>query len=137
MDLFNNFFRGKKIFVTGDTGFKGSWLCTWLVELGAEVRGYALAPKTADDNFVKSRLDKVIHHTDGDVRDRDRLTKESAEFKPEIALHLAAQSLVLPSYNNPAETFETNILGTVNFFEAVRKTDSLRVALNITSDKCY
>ncbi|HWA35549.1 MAG TPA: CDP-glucose 4,6-dehydratase [Cyclobacteriaceae bacterium] len=137
MDLFNNFFRGKKVFVTGDTGFKGSWLCTWLVELGAEVRGFALAPKTPDDNFVKSQLNKVIRHTDGDVRDRDRLISEVEKFKPEIVLHLAAQSLVLPSYANPAETFETNILGTVNFFEAVRKTDSVRVALNITSDKCY
>jgi CDP-glucose 4,6-dehydratase len=137
MDLFNNFFKGKKILVTGDTGFKGSWMCIWLSELGAEVIGYALPPKTPDDNFVKAGLSKVIRHHDGDVRNPDDLKKIFKEERPDIAFHLAAQSLVLPSYANPAETFHTNILGTVNFFEAVRETKSVRVAVNVTSDKCY
>ncbi len=137
MDLFNNFFRGRKVLVTGDTGFKGSWLCIWLNELGAEVTGYALPPKTDNDNFVKAKLNRVVKHIDGDIRDLDRLKKVFAETKPEIAFHMAAQTLVLPSYDDPVETFQTNIIGTVNFFEAVRLTSSVSVAINVTSDKCY
>ena len=137
MDLFNNFFKGKKILVTGDTGFKGSWLCTWLTELGADVYGYALPPKTPQDNFVKSNLANIIQHQDGDIRDLDRLKKVFGQTKPDIAFHLAAQALVLPSYDDPVETFQTNILGTVNFFEAVRQSTSLRAVVNVTSDKCY
>jgi len=137
MDLFNNFFKGKKVLITGDTGFKGSWLCIWLTELGAEVHGYALPPKTLQDNFVKASLQNVIQHHDGDVRDGDHLKSIFNKVKPEIAFHMAAQALVLPSYSNPVETFQTNVLGTVNFFEAVRQTSSVRVALNVTSDKCY
>jgi CDP-glucose 4,6-dehydratase len=137
MDLFNNFFKGKKILITGDTGFKGSWLCTWLLELGAEVSGYALPVKTPEDNFVKCNLKNKIKHFDGDIRDRSALEKVFKEVKPEIAFHLAAQALVLPSYADPVETFQTNVLGTVNFFEAVRNTDLVKIAINITSDKCY
>jgi CDP-glucose 4,6-dehydratase len=137
MDLFNNFFKGKKVLITGDTGFKGSWLSIWLLELGAEVHGYSLPPKTQQDNFVKSNLGSKIHHLDGDVRNGDDLKKFFTDVKPEIAFHLAAQALVLPSYNDPVETFETNVLGTVNFFEAVRHTSSVKIAINITSDKCY
>ena len=137
MDLFNNFFKGKKVLITGNTGFKGSWLSIWLHELGADVYGYALPPKTSQDNFVKTNLEKVIHHHDGDVRNGDALKKIFQDAKPDIAFHLAAQALVLPSYADPVETFHTNILGTVNFFEAVRQTSSVKVAINITSDKCY
>lgn len=137
MDLFGNLFKDKKVFITGDTGFKGSWLCIWLNALGAEVYGYSLPPKTKRDNFIKSNVAEIIHHVDGDVRDGAKFKKILAEAKPDIALHLAAQSLVLPSYAAPAETFETNIIGTVNFFEAVRQTPSVKVAVNITSDKCY
>lgn len=137
MDLFNNFFRGKKVLVTGDTGFKGSWLCIWLNELGAEVYGFALPPKTPHDNYVLSCLGEKIRHHDGDIRDFNQLKTIFNQVKPEIALHLAAQSLVLPSYSEPVETFRTNILGTVNFFEAVRQSKSIRVAINVTSDKCY
>ncbi len=137
MDLFNNFFKGKKVLITGDTGFKGSWLCIWLTELGAEVYGYALSPKTIQDNFVKTNLAKIIRHHDGDIRNGEEVKKIFNLARPEIAFHMAAQSLVLPSYTNPAETFQTNIMGTVNFFEAVRQTDSVKVAVNITSDKCY
>lgn len=132
-----NTFAGKKILITGDTGFKGSWLCIWLKELGAEVYGYALPPKTTHDNFVVCSLAKEIEHTDGDIRDADKLKKTFQRIKPDLAFHLAAQALVLESYTNPAETFETNVMGTVNFFEAVRQTPSIRAALNVTSDKCY
>lgn len=137
MDLFNGFFKGKKVFVTGNTGFKGSWLCIWLNELGADVCGYALPPKTIQDNFVKTNLGKIIQHHNGDIRNADDLKKIFNSVRPELAFHLAAQSLVLPSYANPVETFQTNILGTVNFFEAVRATPSVKLAVNITSDKCY
>lgn len=137
MDLFNNFFKGKKVLITGDTGFKGSWLSIWLHELGADVYGYALPAKNPQDNFIKTNLGKVIHHHDGDVRNGDALTKFFQNSKPDIAFHLAAQALVLPSYADPVETFHTNVLGTVNFFEAVRKTSSIKIALNVTSDKCY
>ncbi len=137
MDLFNNFFKGKKVLITGDTGFKGSWLCIWLNELGADVYGYALPPKTSHDNYVKTNLGKMIQHQDGDIRDIDRLKKFFNHVNPEITFHLAAQALVLPSYTDPVETFQTNVLGTVNFFEAVRQTKSVRIAINVTSDKCY
>lgn len=135
--LFNEVFKGKRVLITGNTGFKGSWLTIWLLELGAEVYGYALPPKTGRDNFVVTKLAEKIHHQDGDIRDLESLRGCFQQIQPEFAFHLAAQPLVLESYRNPHETFETNILGTVNFFEAVRNTDSVQVAINITSDKCY
>jgi CDP-glucose 4,6-dehydratase len=135
--LFNGIYDGKKILVTGDTGFKGSWLSIWLNEMGAEVYGYALPPKTEKDNFVRSGLKDKISHTDGDVRDYNRLVQTINKIEPDIAFHLAAQPLVLESYRNPRETFETNLMGTVNFFEAVRNCQSIKAAINITSDKCY
>lgn len=137
MTLFNNIFKNKKVLITGDTGFKGSWLAIWLNELGANVYGYALPPKREEDNFVKCNLVKKIHHIDGDIRDLEKITNYFKEVQPEFVFHLAAQPLVLESYKNPHYTFETNIMGTVNFFEAIRKTESVKVALNITSDKCY
>ena len=135
--LFDNIYAGKRVLITGDTGFKGSWLAIWLLELGAEVYGYALPPVTERDNFVKTGLASIIKHKDGDIRDAKGLMDYFAEVKPEIAFHLAAQPLVLESYNDPRYTFETNLMGTVNFFEAVRNTDSVKVAINITSDKSY
>lgn len=137
MKLFNEIFRNKRILVTGDTGFKGSWLTIWLKELGANVYGYSLPAKTNRDNFVVCELAKQIHHVDGDIRDYEKLSNFFCEIKPEIVFHLAAQPLVLDSYNNPKYTFETNIIGTVNVFEAIRNCDSVIAALNITSDKCY
>jgi CDP-glucose 4,6-dehydratase len=134
---FNNIFNGKKVLLTGHTGFKGSWLAIWLKELGAEVYGYALPPYSDQDNFVTTGLAKQIKHFEGDVRDGAKLTGYFAEIQPDIAFHLAAQPLVLLSYNDPVGTFETNLMGVVNFFEAVRKTPSVKVAINITSDKCY
>jgi CDP-glucose 4,6-dehydratase len=134
---FNNIYKGKKVLVTGDTGFKGSWLAIWLVQLGAEVYGYALPPYTEQDNFVTTRLNQHINHVDGDVRDKDKLVNYFSQVQPDIAFHLAAQPLVLLSYKEPADTFDTNLMGVVNFFEAVRNTPSVKVAINITSDKCY
>ena len=134
---FDNLFQDKRVLVTGDTGFKGSWLCIWLHELGAHVYGYALPPHTPDDNFVTTNLSDIVHHADGDVRDLARLTAYFSEVQPHIAFHLAAQSLVLESYEHPYDTFSTNLMGTVNFFEAVRHCPSVTAAINITSDKCY
>ncbi len=137
MNTFNNIYKNKKVLLTGDTGFKGSWLAVWLKELGAEVFGYALPPQREEDNFVKCKLNEKIHHLDGDIRDLNKLINYFDKTQPDIAFHLAAQPIVLESYKNPHYTFETNIMGTVNFFEAVRKTKSIKAALNITSDKCY
>lgn len=135
--MFSGLYDGKNILITGDTGFKGSWLAIWLMELGATVYGYSLPPKTKRDNFVLSNLNEKFEHFDGDIRDRDKLLAYFNKVKPDIAFHLAAQPLVLDSYNDPHYTFETNLMGTVNFFEAVRHAESVKVAINVTSDKCY
>lgn len=137
LDLFSGVYKDKKILVTGDTGFKGSWMCIWLKELGADVYGYALAPLTEKDNYVTTELSKKINHVDGDVRNLEQLQKYFNQVKPDIAFHLAAQPLVIESYNNPHYNFETNLMGTVNFFEAVRNCPSVKVAINVTTDKCY
>jgi CDP-glucose 4,6-dehydratase len=134
---FQNIYKGKKVLVTGHTGFKGSWMAIWLKELGAEVFGYALEPYSKDDNFVRCNLSDEIHHRVGDVRNGAELKKYFAEVQPDIAFHLAAQPLVLLSYDDPVGTFDTNLMGVVHFFEAVRATPSVKVAVNITSDKCY
>ncbi|MFI5251621.1 MAG: CDP-glucose 4,6-dehydratase [Bacteroidota bacterium] len=137
LKLFSGVFDRKKVLVTGDTGFKGSWLAIWLNELGANVYGYSLPPRSALDNYPKSGLHNIIHHTDGDIRDGVTLEKYIREIQPDFVFHLAAQSLVLESYQDPRYTFETNIIGTVNVFEAVRNTESVKVLINVTSDKCY
>ncbi len=136
-NLFNEVFDGKKVLITGDTGFKGSWLAIWLTELGAKVYGYALPPRSEFENYSVCGLSNCIHHQDGDIRDAEALLSFFKKVQPDIAFHLAAQPIVLESYENPHYTFETNMMGVVNFFEAVRKTPSVKVALNITSDKCY
>lgn len=135
--MFNNVFKNKKILITGDTGFKGSWLSIWLKHLGAEVYGYSLPPKTEKDNFVVTDLTSKINHLDGDIRDYEKLSNYFHQVKPTFAFHLAAQPLVIDSYNDPKYTFETNLNGTVNFFESVRNCTSVKVAINVTSDKCY
>lgn len=135
--LFKGVYDGKKVLITGDTGFKGSWLTIWLNELGAEIYGYALPPKTEQDNYVTTKLGEKINHEEGDIRDKVHLQKFFNETQPDFAFHLAAQPLVIDSYNDPHYTFETNLMGTVNFFEAIRDTTSVKVAINITSDKCY
>lgn len=117
LDLFSGIFKGKKILVTGDTGFKGSWMCIWLKELGAEVYGYALPPLTEKDNYITTKLSEKINHVDGDVRNLEQLQNYFNQVKPDIAFHLAAQPLVIESYNNPHYNFETNLMGTVNFLK--------------------
>jgi len=137
LDLFNNAYKGKKVLLTGDSGFKGSWMCIWLRDLGAEVYGYSLPPLSDMDNFVKTGLSSKIKHIDADVRDKDKLVSFFNEVKPDIAFHLAAQPLVIDSYKNPHYNFETNLMGTVNFFEAVRNCPNVKAAINVTTDKSY
>jgi CDP-glucose 4,6-dehydratase len=130
-------YRGRRILLTGDTGFKGSWLSLWLTCLGAEVRGFSLGPRTEYDNYVICGLGDLITHVAGDVRDYAHLLRTFADYHPEMVFHLAAQSIVLESYIDPENTFSTNMMGTVNVLEAVRKTASVRAAIIVTSDKCY
>ena len=132
-----SFWKGKKVFVTGHTGFKGSWLCLWLKKLGAEVVGYALEPATSPSLFQESAVAKGMTSIIGDIRDRDNLAKVMSEAAPEIVIHMAAQALVRYSYDHPVETYEVNVMGTVNLLEAVRACESVQAALVVTSDKCY
>lgn len=129
--------RGRRIFITGHTGFKGSWLAFILNEIGADVRGYALPPTTEVNQFDLLGLKTKIDHVIGDVRDNDSLYRAFSEFQPEIVFHLAAQSLVRPSYEDPVGTFSTNITGSVHLLEAVRKCEAVRSLVFVTSDKCY
>jgi len=135
--MFANLFKNKTVLVTGHTGFKGSWLCVWLKELDANVVGYALEPYTERDNFVVTGLQDKITNIFGDVRNYNKLLKVFEEYQPEFVFHLAAQPIVLESYINPKDTYDINVGGTVNVFECCRLTDSVRVIINVTSDKCY
>jgi len=130
-------FQNKKILITGDTGFKGSWLAYWLHHLGAEVYGFALPPEREYDHYAALGLEKLIQHKDGDVRDFSQIHNFMEKIQPEFVFHLAAQPLVRKSYNEPKLTFDTNIGGSVNILEAVRLTPSVKVLIVITSDKCY
>lgn len=130
-------FEGKTVLVTGHTGFKGSWLSIWLRELGAKVVGYSLLPPTSPSNFELTELSKKIMHVEGDVRDYNHLKKVFDEVQPEIVFHLAAQALVIPSYINPQETFESNVSGTVNVLELARERSFIKAMVMITTDKCY
>jgi CDP-glucose 4,6-dehydratase len=132
------FWRDKRVLITGHTGFKGSWLTLWLRHCGAEVAGYALPPPSdAPSLFETAQVAKDVHSVFGDIRDEPKLTALVQEFRPEIALHLAAQALVRESYAHPLETYSVNVMGTVHFLEAVRHAPDIKVALVITSDKCY
>lgn len=130
-------FKGKKVFITGHTGFKGSWLTFILNDIGADVMGYALEPEPGPSHFKMLNLESKIRHVLGDVRDLKKLSHALNSFQPEFVLHLAAQPLVKKSYNDPVETFETNIMGSVNLLNAVRLCESVRSLVYITSDKCY
>jgi CDP-glucose 4,6-dehydratase len=130
-------FSGKKVLVTGHTGFKGSWLAFLLNEMGADVLGFALPPTTTVNHFNLLDLDKKISHVLGDIRDASLLASTMNEFQPEFVFHLAAQALVRPSYDDPATTFSTNVIGSVNLLDAVRHCESVRSLVYITSDKCY
>jgi CDP-glucose 4,6-dehydratase len=130
-------FKGRRVFITGHTGFKGSWLAFLLNEVGAEVFGYALPPVGKVNHFELLGLAKSIRHVEADIRDEEKLTAAMTGFRPEFVFHLAAQALVRSSYSDPKTTFEINMMGSVNLLEAVRKCESVRSLVFITSDKCY
>ena len=132
-----NFWRGKNVFVTGHTGFKGAWLAFILSCFGAKVTGYALEPPTSPNLFELLKLDREIFSVTGDVRDFDRLKKTFDESRPEVVFHLAAQPIVLEGYKNPAATYSTNVMGTVNILECVRQSSTVKSFLNVTTDKVY
>ena len=137
-ELFGGVYRGRRVLLTGHTGFKGGWLALWLAELGAEVHGYALEPPTTPSLFEDAGVASVLaSHTVGDIRDARALRGALAAASPEIVIHMAAQPLVRLSYEQPADTYEVNVMGTVRLLDAVRVTPSVRVCQVVTSDKCY
>ena len=131
------FWKNKRVFVTGHTGFKGSWLSLWLNALGAEVKGYALAPATTPSLFEEASVADVIDSEIGDIRDLNQLKKSRVSFNPDILIHMAAQPLVRLSYKEPIETYETNVMGTVKVLEAARACPNLKSIVSVTTDKCY
>jgi CDP-glucose 4,6-dehydratase len=135
--LFNNFYKGRKVLITGHTGFKGSWLSILLHSLGAEVYGFALAPHTDPSLYEIAGVDKIVTSTIGDIRDYALLSQALEDAQPEIVIHMAAQPLVRESYKNPRETYEVNVMGTVNLLDAIRTVSSVKAVLNVTTDKCY
>lgn len=132
-----NFWKNKKVFLTGHTGFKGSWLSLWLQMLQAEVFGYALAPPTEPNLYSLANIAQSITHFQGDIRNFEQLKKIILSIQPDIIIHLAAQSLVYHSYQHPIETYATNVMGTVHVLEAARQCKNVKVIINVTSDKCY
>ncbi len=132
-----DFYKNKKVLITGHTGFKGSWLSLWLSEIGAEVIGFSLDPPTSPSHFEICGLKKRMVPIRGDIRDLGALRRVVSDYAPEVVFHLAAQALVRRSYRDPVDTFGTNVMGTVNLLEACRQTSSVRVVINVTSDKCY
>ena len=138
IDIYDNFYKGKKVLITGHTGFKGSWLTIWLHEMGAEVVGVALDPFSNKDNFVLSGIgNKIKADIRADIRDGEKMKQIFAEYQPEIVFHLAAQPLVRLSYEIPVETYDVNVMGTIHVMEAIRATKSVKVGVMITTDKCY
>ncbi|MCU7799938.1 MAG: CDP-glucose 4,6-dehydratase [gamma proteobacterium symbiont of Lucinoma myriamae] len=131
------FWKNKRVYLTGHTGFKGSWLSLWLQDLGADVRGFALNPPTSPSLFEDAEVMEKIESEIGDIRNKEQLQKSMVEFNPEILIHMAAQSLVRLSYQEPIETYDINVMGTVNVLEAARKCSNLRCIVNVTTDKCY
>jgi CDP-glucose 4,6-dehydratase len=133
----NNVWRGRRVFLTGHTGFKGGWLALWLMRLGAEVRGYALDPQTTPSLLETARVASGMDDLRGDIRDGEKLNRAITEFRPEVLFHLAAQPLVRASYADPIGTYETNVIGTARVLDAVRRTPSVRAVVSVTTDKCY
>ena len=132
-----DFWRGKRVFLTGHTGFKGGWVSLWLQNLGAELTGFALQPPTQPSLFEEANIADGMHSITGDIRDLPTLQQAMQAAQPEIVIHMAAQPLVRYSYQNPVETYATNVMGTVHLLEAVRNTPGVKAVVNITSDKCY
>lgn len=132
-----DFWRGKRVFVTGHTGFKGGWLSLWLQQLGAELTGYALNPPTSPSLFQAANVGENMHSIIADIRNAETLAKAIRKAHPDIVIHMAAQALVRHSYQAPMETYATNVMGTVHLLEAVRQADTVRAVVNVTSDKCY
>lgn len=135
--MFGDIFRGKSVWLSGHTGFKGSWLAAWLLELGARVYGYALEPATSPSLFEQLGLARDLQHEISDIRDATAVERSIGSAKPDFLFHLAAQPLVRHSYQEPRETYETNVMGTVNVLEALRRLDASCVAVMVTTDKCY
>lgn len=131
------FWQGKRVFITGHTGFKGSWLSLWLSEMGAIVKGYALPPPTNPSLFEEAKVDEVIVSQIGDIRDFETLQTSMEEFNPDVLFHLAAQPLVRQSYKDPLETYDINVIGTAKVLEASRSCSSLKAIISVTTDKCY
>ena len=131
------FWNGKRVFLTGHTGFKGSWLSLWLASKGAVVRGYALDPGTEPSLFAEAKVAEVVEDVRGDIRESARLEPAMQEFKPDVVFHMAAQPLVRYSYDDPIGTYETNVIGTARVLDSVRRTPSVRAVVSVTTDKCY
>ncbi len=137
VEMNNCFWKNKRVLITGHTGFKGGWLSLWLDKLGAVVTGYALEPNTNPNLYENAEVYKNIGSTIADIRDKTKITDIVKEFRPEIVFHMAAQPLVRYSYENPVETYSTNVIGTLNLYEAARESQTVKVIVNITTDKCY
>ncbi len=137
VDFGLDFYKGKKVLITGHTGFKGTWMCAVLLQAGAEVTGYALKPPTEPSVFDLSGMEHRINSVIGDIRDLEHLKQVFEEVKPEIVIHMAAQPIVRESYKNPVETYEINVMGTVNILECVRLNHCVKSFLNVTTDKVY
>lgn len=135
--MFNNIYKGKRVLVTGHTGFKGSWLTLWLNKLGAKVCGYSLAPNTKPSMFEELHIDEYCENNIGNILDTEKLNKVFENFQPKIVFHLAAQPIVRLSYKEPVLTYQTNVIGTLNVLEAARNCTSVKALVNITTDKCY
>ncbi len=131
------FWRGKKVFLTGHTGFKGSWLSLWLTSMGAQVKGFSLAPPTHPALFVEAKVAQGMESEQGDIRDHAVIAQSMVSFNPDVLIHMAAQPLVRLSYREPVETYATNVMGTLHVLEAARQCPNLRAIVNVTTDKCY
>ena len=132
-----DFWQGKRVFLTGHTGFKGSWLALWLSSLGAQVKGYALNPPTSPSLFNVAKIGEVLDSQIGDIRNQESLHESMVKFNPDILIHMAAQSLVRYSYDAPIETYEVNVIGTAKVLEVARDCTNLKAIVNVTTDKCY